>query len=66
MVEEPFRQEDSFPRAEALVEIQPGVDNPFPGLRPFTVEECHLFFGREGQVDEMLLKIALNRYALTR
>ena len=25
------------------------VFNPFPGLRPFTSEESHLFFGREGQ-----------------
>lgn len=35
--------------------------NPFPGLRPFTIEECHLFFGREGQVDEILVKLAKNR-----
>ncbi|MEM6523537.1 MAG: hypothetical protein AAGF85_01880 [Bacteroidota bacterium] len=36
--------------------------NPFPGLRPFTFDECHLFFGREGQVDELLLKLAENRF----
>jgi hypothetical protein len=35
--------------------------NPFPGLRPFSIDECHLFFGREGQVDEILLKLAQNR-----
>ena len=35
--------------------------NPFPGLRPFSLEECHLFFGREGQVDEILLKLSQNR-----
>lgn len=35
--------------------------NPFPGLRPFTIEECHLFFGREGPVDEILLKLAAHR-----
>lgn len=35
--------------------------NPFPGLRPFTINECHLFFGREGQVDEILLKLSENR-----
>jgi hypothetical protein len=28
--------------------------NPFPGLRPFTFDESHLFFGREGQSDEVL------------
>ncbi len=35
--------------------------NPFPGLRPFSLEECHLFFGREGQVDEILMKLSQNR-----
>jgi multidrug efflux pump subunit AcrA (membrane-fusion protein)/energy-coupling factor transporter ATP-binding protein EcfA2 len=35
--------------------------NPFPGLRPFTFEESHLFFGREGQVDEILVKLAKHR-----
>jgi hypothetical protein len=35
--------------------------NPFPGLRPFTMEECFLFFGREGQVDEILLKLSAHR-----
>ena len=38
------------------------VVNPFPGLRPFGVDECHLFFGREGQVDEVLVKLAENRF----
>ena len=28
--------------------------NPFPGLRPFGLEESHLFFGREGQSDEVV------------
>jgi WD40 repeat protein len=37
-------------------------ENPFPGLRPFTIDECHLFFGREGQSDEILLKLAQNRF----
>lgn len=35
--------------------------NPFPGLRPFSMDECHLFFGREGQVDDILLKLAAHR-----
>jgi hypothetical protein len=35
--------------------------NPFPGLRPFTINECHLFFGRESQVDEILLKLSHHR-----
>ncbi|MBX2966679.1 MAG: High-affnity carbon uptake protein Hat/HatR [Cyclobacteriaceae bacterium] len=47
---------------EVLVDIQPDSENPFPGLRPFTVDECHLYFGREGQVDDILLKLAKNRF----
>ncbi|MBI3482077.1 MAG: ATP-binding protein, partial [Bacteroidetes bacterium] len=35
--------------------------NPFPGLRAFTMEECYLFFGREGQVDDILLKLSAHR-----
>ncbi|HEY5826581.1 MAG TPA: ATP-binding protein, partial [Cyclobacteriaceae bacterium] len=38
-----------------------GGANPFPGLRPFSIDECHLFFGREGQVDEILVKLARSR-----
>jgi WD40 repeat protein/energy-coupling factor transporter ATP-binding protein EcfA2 len=36
--------------------------NPFPGLRPFTFEESHLFFGREGQSDEVQLNLAQHRF----
>ena len=36
--------------------------NPFPGLRPFGIEESHLFFGREGQSEEVLTKLADNRF----
>ena len=39
-----------------------GTENPFPGLRPFKIEESHLFFGREGQSDEVLLKLSKNRF----
>lgn len=39
-----------------------GVNNPFPGLRPFKIEESHLFFGREGQSDEVLLKLSKHRF----
>jgi len=38
------------------------LKNPFPGLRPFGIDECHLFFGRENQVDEILLKLSQNRF----
>lgn len=38
------------------------VFNPFPGLRPFSIDESYLFFGREGQSDEVLHKLAVNRF----
>jgi len=31
--------------------------NPFPGLRHFEFDEQHLFFGREGQSEELLKKL---------
>jgi WD40 repeat protein len=37
--------------------------NPFPGLRPFSIEESHLFFGREGQCEIVLGYLAKNRFA---
>ena len=37
------------------------TSNPFPGLRPFSLDECHLFFGRENHVDDILLKLSQNR-----
>lgn len=42
--------------------MQVGVENPFPGLRPFKIDESHLFFGREGQSDEVLLKLSKNKF----
>src|SRR5664280_87987 len=36
--------------------------NPFPGLRPFTVGDSNLFFGRETESDEVILKLLKNRY----
>ena len=38
------------------------VFNPFPGLRPFETEEYHLFFGREGQSDELLARLSRTRF----
>jgi Bacterial SH3 domain. len=38
------------------------IANPFPGLRPFETEEYRLFFGREGQSDELLERLARTRF----
>lgn len=39
------------------------IVNPFPGLRSFSAEESHLFFGREGQSEIVLEYLAKNRFA---
>jgi len=36
--------------------------NPFPGLRPFDLDEEHLFFGREGQADEIVTRLNRTRF----
>ncbi|MGD1859339.1 MAG: hypothetical protein ACFB0E_05130 [Leptolyngbyaceae cyanobacterium] len=36
--------------------------NPFPGLRPFELDEEHLFFGREGQSDELMDRLHRTRF----
>ena len=33
------------------------MKNPYPGLRPFRQDESHLFFGRDGQTDEILARL---------
>ncbi len=45
-----------------IIDQQVSTANPFPGLRPFKIEESHLFFGREGQSDEVLLKLSKSRF----
>jgi hypothetical protein len=37
------------------------ASNPFPGLRPFESNEGYLFFGREGQSEELLNRLLLVR-----
>jgi tetratricopeptide (TPR) repeat protein len=38
------------------------IKNPFPGLRPFETDEYRLFFGREGQSDELLARLQRSRF----
>ena len=51
--------EDELAQSPEASKVQ---ENPFPGLRPFKIDESHLFFGREGQSDEVLLKLSKNRF----
>jgi len=45
-----------------LVDEHIEIANPFPGLRPFEEDEEHLFFGREGQSDELVIRLAKTRF----
>lgn len=38
------------------------VRPPYPGLRPFRRDETDLFFGREGNVDEIIDRLAATRF----
>ena len=38
------------------------MSNPFPGLRPFQLEESHLFFGREEQTGQLLERLSTTRF----
>jgi WD40 repeat protein/energy-coupling factor transporter ATP-binding protein EcfA2 len=57
---------EEIKQAEAVVDtksvIKKKYRNPFPGLRPFSMDESHLFFGREGQSDEVLRKLSENKF----
>ncbi|HYG01537.1 MAG TPA: hypothetical protein VD927_03780 [Chryseosolibacter sp.] len=50
------------PQYSTSVDLKLSGENPFPGLRPFSIDDSHLFFGREGQVDEILLKLSQKRF----
>ena len=36
--------------------------NPYPGLRPFRIDEDHLFFGREEQVRDLIKRLDRSRF----
>lgn len=36
--------------------------NPFPGLRSFSSGDSHLFFGRDMESDDLIIKLLKNRY----
>ena len=42
--------------------MMPTPIHPFPGLRPFKTEEQYLFFGREGQSEEVIRRLRQRRF----
>ena len=47
---------------DTTVLVEGSRKNPFPGLRPFGINESHLYFGREGQSDEVLEILSNNHF----
>lgn len=47
---------------QTQIQTQTWLSNPFPGLRPFTLHETSLFFGREEQTDALLEQLSDNRF----
>ncbi|HVF89628.1 MAG TPA: WD40 repeat domain-containing protein [Blastocatellia bacterium] len=43
-----------------MVEVKPS--EPFPGLRPFKFEESLLFFGRDGQSEQLIRKLGATHF----
>src|SRR5690242_7321444 len=37
-------------------------EQPYPGLRSFRRDETHIFFGREGTINEMVDRLAAHRF----
>jgi WD40 repeat protein len=46
----------------AVLERLQKLENPYPGLRPFEIEEQHLFFGRDEQIAELVRRLECNRF----
>ena len=46
----------------AVVERLRVLQNPYPGLRPFDVDEAHLFFGRDQQIAELVRRLERHRF----
>ena len=63
MLKQPLHNEglDQQPNGTSA-DVMINSKNPFPGLRPFSIDESYLYFGREGQIDEILVKIARHRF----
>ena len=45
-----------------ISDIQKLSRNPYPGLRPFTFSESHLFFGQDHITDEVIKKLLSNKF----
>jgi energy-coupling factor transporter ATP-binding protein EcfA2 len=62
MLNQPIHNKDPQGTPNVISNVRLSDANPFPGLRPFSIDDTHLFFGREHQIDDILLKISKNRF----
>ncbi|WP_276371956.1 hypothetical protein [Chryseolinea sp. H1M3-3] len=62
MQNQPSHSGDPQSNSDVFSNVPLSDANPFPGLRPFSIDDTHLFFGREHQIDDILLKISKNRF----
>ena len=62
MLNQPLHNEDTPDSHNVESNVKLSDANPFPGLRPYSIDDTHLFFGREHQIDDILLKISKNRF----
>jgi hypothetical protein len=53
----------TLPLSYGLVSTAP-PKNPYPGLRPFEVDEWSIFFGRERMIDEVIDRLAAHRLVI--
>ncbi len=44
------------------ITFEPTVDAPYPGLRPFLRDESMVFFGRDGQIDDVLSRLKKRQF----
>jgi ABC-type Fe3+/spermidine/putrescine transport system ATPase subunit len=49
-------------KRSSVLEAIKAPESPFPGLRPFEFDESHLFFGRDGQVEKMIARLAATHF----
>jgi PQQ-dependent catabolism-associated CXXCW motif protein len=64
-----FEQDRAMPDSSARttegvtdVGLPESDDAPYPGLRSFRRDETHIFFGREGTINEMVDRLAAHRF----
>jgi hypothetical protein len=58
MLEPGSYSDHSLPGGQVVLDGQ----NPFPGLRPFGVQESHLYFGREKEISDVLEKLNAHQF----